>query len=83
MINYESYKLDEEDIKVGIKDFFTQLLIEAKRQKKDARILEDLSSNHPTIMYVTGQPGSGKTTMNVILYLENLLNLQSQLYMTN
>lgn len=70
MINYESYKLDEEDIKVGIEDFFTQLLIEAKRQKKDARILEDLSSNHPTIMYVTGQPGSGKTTLGKYLQMQ-------------
>lgn len=69
MINYERYKLDEEDIKVGIEDFFTQLLIEAKRQKKDARILEDLSSNHPTIMYVTGQPGSGKTTLGKYLQM--------------
>ena len=70
MINYERYKLDEEDIKVGIEDFFTQLLIEAKRQKKDARILEDLSSNHPTIMYVTGQPGSGKTTLGKYLQMQ-------------
>lgn len=37
MINYENYKLDEEDIKVGIEDFFTQLLIEAKKMKKDAK----------------------------------------------
>lgn len=37
MINYESYKLDEEDIKVGIEDFFTQLLIEAKKMKKEPK----------------------------------------------
>lgn len=54
---------------MGIENFFTQLLSEAKRQKKDARILEDLSSNHPTIMYVTGQPGSGKTTLGKYLQM--------------
>lgn len=70
MINYECYKLNEEDIKVGIEDFFTQLLIEARRQKKGARTLEDLASNHPTIMYVTGQPGSGKTTLGKYLQMQ-------------
>ena len=70
MINYESYKLDEEDIKVGIEDFFTQLLIEAKKMKKDAKNLEDLASDKPTIIYLTGQPGSGKTTLGKYLQMQ-------------
>ena len=76
MINYECYKLNEEDIKVGIEDFFTQLLIEARRQKKGARTLADLSSEKPTVMYLTGQPGSGKTTLGK--YLQTRCNQQGQ-----
>lgn len=70
MIDYECYKLNEEDIKVGIEDFLTQLLIEARRQKKDAKTLKDLASEKPTIMYLTGQPGSGKTTLGKFLQMQ-------------
>ena len=63
MIKYDEFKLNEEDIKIGIEDFFTQLLIEAKRQKKGAYTLSDLSSENPKIIYAVGQPGSGKTTL--------------------
>ena len=70
MINYDNYKLEDEDIKVGIEDFFTQLLIETKRQKKDAKTLEDLGSKRPIIMYLIGQPGSGKTTLGKLLQMQ-------------
>lgn len=63
MTDLESFRLSEEDIKMGIEDCCTQLLIEARRQKKGARTLNDLSSKNPTIIYVTGQPGAGKTTL--------------------
>lgn len=35
MVEYDEFRLNEEDIKIGIEDFFTQLLIESKRQKKE------------------------------------------------
>ena len=63
MLDYEKYKLTQEDIDSGIQDFFTQLLIEAKKQKNNAKKLEDLSSQTPTVSYLIGQPGSGKTCL--------------------
>ena len=63
MDNFDKFRLNEEDIRIGIEDFFTQLLIEAKRQKNGARNLSDLSSDKPKIIYAAGQPGSGKTTL--------------------
>ena len=63
MSDYDKFKMTEEDMQIGIDDFFTQLLIESRRQKSDVRTLTDLSSNNPRISLVTGQPGSGKTTL--------------------
>lgn len=63
MVKYDEFRLSEEDIRIGIEDFFTELLIESKRQKKGAKTLSDLSSENPKIIYATGQPGSGKTTL--------------------
>ena len=63
MENIEKFKLTKKDIDTGIKDFFVQLLIEAKRQKKGARVLSDLASENPTISYMVGQPGAGKTSL--------------------
>lgn len=64
MVDYDKFMLTQEDIDLGIEDFFTQLLIEAKKQKSGARTLEDLSSKNPTVIYVVGQPGAGKTTLS-------------------
>lgn len=67
MDNIEKYAMTEEDIKIGINDYFTQILIEARRKKNDIKTLEDMQSKEPTIVYVVGQPGSGKTSlMNII-----------------
>ena len=33
-MNYDKFDLTDEEFKEGISNFFTQLLIEAKRQKK-------------------------------------------------
>lgn len=64
MPDYEEFKLTEEDIKIGIDDFFTQLLIEARKSSnRRLRTLDDLSSEVPTVNYLVGQPGSGKTTL--------------------
>lgn len=63
MSDYDKFKMTEEDMKIGIDDFFTQLLIESRRQKRDVRTLSDLSSKNPRISFVTGQPGAGKTTL--------------------
>lgn len=63
MNDYDKFKMTEEDVKIGIDDFFTQVLIESRRQKRNARTLSDLSSNNPRISFVTGQPGAGKTTL--------------------
>ena len=63
MIDYDKFKMTEEDTQISIDDFFTQLLIESRRQKNGVRTLNDLSSNYPKISFVTGQPGSGKTTL--------------------
>lgn len=63
MNDYDKFKMTEEDMQIGIEDFFTQVLIESRRQKRDARTLSDLSSNNPRISLVTGQPGAGKTTL--------------------
>lgn len=38
--------------------------------KKDAKNLEDLASDKPTIIYLTGQPGSGKTTLGKYLQMQ-------------
>ena len=59
----EKYALTEEDIKEGIENFFTQLLVEAKIKKPEAKKLEDISSNYPKISYIVGQPGAGKTSI--------------------
>ena len=63
MSDYDKFKMTEEDMQMGIDDFFTQLLIESRRQKSDVRTLSDLSSSNPKISFITGQPGSGKTTL--------------------
>ena len=62
-LNYEKFSLEEKDIVEGIDNFFTQLLIEARYQKKDATNLKDLATKNPTISYLIGQAGSGKTTL--------------------
>lgn len=62
-MSYEQYKLTKADFEKGIDDFFTQLLIEARVQKKDAANLKDLSTENPTISYLIGQAGCGKTTL--------------------
>jgi len=64
MLDYDQFKLTEEDIQSGIEDFFSQLLVEARRKKISAKSIEDLSSSHPRISYVVGQPGAGKTTLS-------------------
>jgi len=64
MTNYDKFMLSKDDVNIGIEDFFTQLLIEARRQKKDARTLSDLSSKKPTVIYISGQPGAGKSTLS-------------------
>ena len=66
-MNYENYTLNDEEFKDGINNFFTQLLIEAKLQRKDAQTLSDLSSEQPTISYLIGQAGCGKTTLRKYL----------------
>ena len=67
MDNIEKYAMTEEDINIGINDYFTQILIEARRKKNDIKTLDDMKSKEPTIVYVVGQPGSGKTSlMNII-----------------
>lgn len=64
MQEYEKFNLTEEDIKIGMEDFFTQLLIEARRHSnRRLRTLDDLSSETPTVHYMVGQPGTGKTTL--------------------
>lgn len=57
------YALSNEEFEEGIKNFFTQLLIEAKEQRESARSLNELSSEHPTISYLIGQAGCGKTSL--------------------
>lgn len=64
MESYEKFKLTEQDIHIGIDNFFTQLLVEARRQKTDASTLDDLSSKTPKISYIIGQPGAGKTSLS-------------------
>lgn len=63
MVDYDKFKMTKEDMDISIQDFFTQLLIEARRQKNDARTLSDLASESPKMCLVTGQPGSGKSTL--------------------
>lgn len=68
-MNYEKYDLNNEEFEEGINNFFMQLLIEAKTQREDAKSLKDLSSEQPTISYLIGQAGCGKTTLRN--YLRN------------
>lgn len=70
MERFDKFRLTQEDIEQGIKDFFTQLLIEARRQKSGAKTLEDLSSTEPTVVYTIGQPGAGKTTLGRLILEE-------------
>ena len=63
MIEEDKFKLTEEDIEIGMENFLTQLLIEAKSKRSDAKTLEDISSRHPKISYIVGQPGAGKTSI--------------------
>lgn len=63
-MNKNKFDLTNEDIKQGIENFFIQLLVEAKMEKADAKTLADISSEHPKISYITGQPGAGKTSLN-------------------
>ena len=62
-MNDEKYNLTEEDIRIGIENFFTQLVIEAKTKKPEAKSLKDISSKSPKISYIVGQPGAGKTSL--------------------
>lgn len=62
-MSYEEYALSKEDFENGINNFFIQLLIEARFQRKNANSLKDLSTKTPTISYLIGQAGSGKTTL--------------------
>jgi len=62
-IDKSKYALSERDIQIGIDDFFTQMLIEARRTKNTARSLSDLSSESPKVSYLIGQPGAGKSTI--------------------
>lgn len=62
-MNYEKYELNNEEFTEGVSNFFTQLLIEAREQKRDVHSMKDLSSKQPTISYLVGQAGSGKTTL--------------------
>lgn len=62
-MNSEKYNLTEEDINTGVENFFTQLLIEAKTKKPEAKSLEDIASKQPKISYIVGQPGAGKTSL--------------------
>lgn len=70
MVDYEKYKLSKEDIDSGIQDFFTQLLTEAKMQKSNAKTLDDLSSEKPTVSFNVGQPGSGKSCLGKYIQKE-------------
>ncbi len=63
MENYERFKLTPEEVQEGIDDFFTQILIQARRSSIDAKTLSDLSSTTPRVSYLVGQPGSGKSTL--------------------
>ena len=64
MLNYDKYRLTDEDVRIGIDNFFTQLLVEEKRGKQNRiKSLNELASEIPTIVFVAGQPGSGKTTL--------------------
>lgn len=63
MSDYDKFKMTGEEMQTGIDDFFTQVLIESRRQKRNVRTLSDLSSNNPRLFLVTGQPGAGKTTL--------------------
>lgn len=69
-MNEEKFKLTEEDINIGIENFFTQLLIEAKNKKPEAKTLGDISSQHPKISYIVGQPGAGKTSLEKYIQRE-------------
>lgn len=62
-MNSEMYDLTEKDINDGVENFFTQLLIEAKTKRPEAKSLEDISSSKPKISYIVGQPGAGKTSL--------------------
>ena len=65
MLNYDKYKPTEEDVKIGIDNFFTQLLVEVNKENTNINSsLKELASERPTIIYVVGQPGSGKTTLS-------------------
>ena len=70
MMDFSKFKLTDEDIKIGIEDFFSQLLVEARRKKNSARSIEDLSSDNPRISYIVGQPGAGKTTLSKTIQQE-------------
>ena len=64
MVDYNKYKLTEEEIQIGTEDFLSQLLIEARRMKVGTRKIEDLSSSNPKVSYIVGQPGAGKTSLS-------------------
>lgn len=64
MTNYDKFKLSDEDIKIGIDDFFTQILIEERKRNNRIKSLSELASENPTIIFIAGQPGSGKTTLS-------------------
>ena len=68
-MNDEKHNLTEKDINDGVENFFTQLLIEAKTKRPEARSLEDISSKKPKISYIVGQPGAGKTSLE--RYIQN------------
>ena len=61
---FQKFSLSDEDIEIGIDDFFTELLIDATRQIVGrVRSLSELASPQPKIVFTVGQPGSGKTTL--------------------
>lgn len=66
----EKYNLTKEDIKIGIENFFIQLLKETKIKKPETKTLNDISSNHPKISYIVGQPGAGKTSLEKYIQKE-------------
>lgn len=73
-MSYEEFTLNDREFEEGIEGFLTQLLIEAKSQREDAKSLSELSSEHPTISYLIGQAGCGKTTLRRYLREEKYTN---------
>ena len=58
MIKSEDLKLTKEDILIGIQQF-----LESYKQRNSVENLSDLANETPSISYIIGQPGSGKSTL--------------------